>query len=165
MHKLSRTQLDQITQQFRQTDPHQALADELLDHIASLIEHRMDEGQTFPAASAAVMQSINPETMAQLKALYLGERTTQATTSLPILMSATLRPKRRPATKPFHYILLSSLLTFLLLIGFLVVVSRPLAIPMAAFRTAWGALGLAGILVLRWWQTSQHRRSKRYLRA
>lgn len=163
MNKLSRTQLDQITQQFQQTNPHQALEAELLDHIASLIEHRMDQGQTFPAASEQVMQQATSQVMAQLKQLYFREFSTQLQPVMPTISRARIRMKRRPATKPFQYMQLSSILTFLLLIGFLIVVSRPLAIPMDAFRTAWGAVGLAGILILRWWLTNRLRKSKRPL--
>ncbi|GAB4043820.1 hypothetical protein [Spirosoma litoris] len=163
MNKLSRAQLDQIAQQFQQTNPHQALEAELLDHIASLIEHQMDRGQTFPTASEQVMQQANSQSMAQLKQLYVREFSTQLQSVMPTMSKARIRMKRRPATRPFQFMQLSSILTFLLLIGFLLVVSRPLAIPMDAFRTAWGAAGLAGILLLRWWLTTKLRKSKRPL--
>ena len=148
MNKLSRAQLDQITQQFQQTNPHQALEAELIDHIASLIEHRMDQGQTFPAASEQVMQQATAQVMAQLKQLYFREFSAQSQAVMPTISRNRVRMKRRPATKPFLYMQLSSMLTFLLLMGFLMVVTRPLTIPMNAFRTAWGAVGLAVILSL-----------------
>lgn len=163
MNKLSRAQLDQIIQQFQQTNPHQALEAELLDHIASLIEHQMDQGQTFPVAFEQVMQQANAQVMAKLKQLYLGEFNNPLQSVMPTIPRVSIRMKRRPATRPFQYMQLSSILTFLLLIGFLIVVSRPLAIPMNAFRTAWGAVGLAGLLLLRWWLTNKHRKSKQPL--
>lgn len=163
MNKLSRTQLDQLAQQFQETSPHQALEVELLDHIASLIEQRMDQGQTFSAASEQVMQQANPQVMAQLKQLYLREFSTQTSSGLPLTSRARVRMKRRPTTQPFQYMLLSSVLTFLLLMGFLGVVSRPLAIPIDAFRTAWFAVGLAAIVILRWWLTNRFQKAKRPL--
>jgi hypothetical protein len=163
MNKLSRTQLNLITQQFRQTNPHQALEAELLDHIASLIEQRMEQGQTFPVASEQVMQQANAQVMAQLKQVYCQEFSARLQPGMPAFSTARVRIKRRPATKPFQYMQLSSILTFLLLIGFLLVVSQPLAIPLDAFRTAWGAVGLAGILLLRWWLANRLRKSKRPL--
>lgn len=160
MNKLSRTQLDLIARQFRQTNPHQALEAELLDHVASLIEQRMDQGQTFPAASEQVMQQVTSQVMAQLKQLYYQEFSAPFQPERPTMARAGIRMKRRPVTKPFQYMQLSSILTFLLLIGFLLVVSRPLAIPMDAFRTAWGAGGLAGLLLFRWWLTNSLRKQK-----
>ncbi|GAB3957089.1 hypothetical protein GCM10028805_48840 [Spirosoma harenae] len=163
MTKLSRTQLDLIADQIQQTNPHQALQAELIDHVASLIEQRMDTGQTFSDATEQVMQQANTQVMAQLKQLYFREFTNQ-----PSLMAATtlrtrIRQKRRPATKPFQYMFLSSVLTFFILMGFLIVVSRPLAVPMDAFRTAWGGVGLTGLLILRWWLSNKSRKSKRTL--
>lgn len=165
MNKLSRAQLDQIAQEFQQTNPHQALEAELLDHIASLIEHQMDQGQPFMVASEQVMQQANSQSMAQLKQLYFREFNNPLQSVIPTMSRARIRMKRRPATRPFQFMQLSSILTFLLLIGFLLVVSRPLAIPMDAFQTAWGAAGLAGILLLRWWLTNKLRKSKRPLAA
>ncbi|MGF7216534.1 small-conductance mechanosensitive channel [Spirosoma lacussanchae] len=165
MNKLSRTQLDQITQQLQRTGPHLALEAELLDHIASLIEQRMDQGQTFTVASEQVMQQANSQVIAQLKQVYHQELGPKHSLGMPKTSRARFRMKRRPTTRPFQFMQLSSILTFLLLIGFLLVVSRPLAIPMAAFRTAWGAAGLAGILLLGGWLTNKLRKSKRPLTA
>lgn len=161
MNKLSPEQLLRLQQQLQQTRPHQALQAELLDHMASLIEQHMDQGQPFSSAFDQVSQQANPQALDQLKHLYLQEFPTQPST---IPMRATrigLRHQRRPATKPFQYMLLSSVLTFLILMGFLVVVSRPLAIPIDAFRTAWGALGLTGILIVRWWLSRKNTKPKR----
>ncbi|WP_332368023.1 hypothetical protein [Spirosoma telluris] len=140
MNKLSPAQLNRLAQQIQQNRPHQALHAELVDHIASLIEQRMDQGQDFPIAFDQVMQQANPQALDQLKQLYHREFTSQPSPATPTNLRNRLRYKRRPETKPFQYMLLSSVLTFLLLMGFLVVVSRPLAVPINAFKTAWGQL-------------------------
>lgn len=161
MNKLSRAQLNRLEQQIQQNKPHQALHTELIDHIASLIEQQMDQGQDFPGAFDRVMQQANPQVLDQLKQHYLREFDSP---SPPITLAASrakIRAKRRPETKPFQYMLLSSVLTFLLLMGFLIVVSRPLAVPIDAFKTAWGAAGLMGILVVQWWLVRRLRKPKR----
>jgi|GEM_PF-5501328 len=161
MNKLSHEQLLRLEQQLQQTSPHQALQAELLDHLASLIEQRMDQGQPFSDAFDQVIQQANPQALDQLKHLYLQEFPVRPST-IPLRPTRIgLRHQRRPATKPFQYMLLSSVLTFLILMGFLVVVSRPLAIPIDAFRTAWGALGLTGILFVRWWLSRKGDKPKR----
>lgn len=161
MNRLSRDQLTRLEQQLQQTRPHQALQAELLDHMASLIEQRMDQGQPFSDAFDQVTQQATPQVLDQLKHLYLQEFPAQPST-IPLRPTRIgLRHQRRPATKPFQYMLLSSVLTFLILMGFLVVVSRPLAIPIDAFRTGWGALGLTGILFVRWWLSRKGDKPKR----
>ncbi|GAB4032097.1 hypothetical protein [Spirosoma gilvum] len=162
MNKLSRDQLLWLEQQLQQTRPHQALQAELLDHMASLIEQRMDQGQPFSDAFEQVTQQANPQALGQLKQRYLQEFPARPAT-IPLMPTRIgLRQKRRPATKPFQYMLLSSVLTFLILMGFLVVVSRPLAVPMSAFKTALGALGLTGILIARWWLSRRGAKPKRF---
>lgn len=160
MNKLSRAQLTQIEQQIQQTNSHEALHTELVDHIASLIEQRMDQGQDFPVAFDQVMQQANPQALAQLTQRYIREFTSPFSPVTPRASRIRLRSKRRPDTKPFQYMLLSSVLTFLLLIGFLVVVSRPLSVPIGAFQTVWGAAGFMCILVVRWWLARRLRKPK-----
>ncbi|WP_080057634.1 hypothetical protein [Spirosoma aerolatum] len=162
MNRLSRDQLTHLEQQLQQTSPHQALQAELLDHMASLIEQRMDQGQIFTDAFDQVIQQANPQALNQLKQLYLQEFPSPLSTVSMKPTRIGLRHQRRPATKPFQYMLLSSVLTFLILVGFLVVVSRPLAIPMRAFQTAWGALGLMGIVIVRWWLSRKGAKPKRF---
>lgn len=165
MNKLSPDQLRHLAQQIQQTRPHQALQAELLDHLASLIEQRMDQGQEFSVAFDQVMQLANPHALAQLKQLYLQEFSSRSSPGMPVAPRVRLRAQRRPATRPFQYMLFSSVLTFLLLMGFLILVSRPLAVPIGAFQTAWGA-GLAGLMsvfVVRWWLARNRRKPKRLL--
>ncbi|MBD2754338.1 hypothetical protein [Spirosoma validum] len=167
MNKLSRDQLNHLEQHIQKTNPHQALQAELLDHIASLIEQRMDQGHPFPVAFDQVMQRANPQVLAQLKELYLREFSVRFSSATLTVSRVRLRSKRRPATRPFQYMLLSSILTFLLLMGFLIIVSRPLAVPIGAFQTAWGA-GLAGLMsvfFVRWWLSRSRHRPKRLLTA
>ncbi|QDK82078.1 hypothetical protein EXU85_27110 [Spirosoma sp. KCTC 42546] len=161
MNKLSPTQLNRLEQQIQKNKPHQALHAELVDHIASLIEQRMDQGQAFSDAFDQVLQQANPQALDQLKQLYLQEFSSRPSPALPRASQTKRRYKRRPETKPFQYMLLSSVLTFLILMGFLVVVSRPLAVPIDAFQTAWGAAGLMGILVVQWWLVRRFRNPKR----
>ncbi|GAB3884606.1 SoxR reducing system RseC family protein [Spirosoma agri] len=163
MNKLSRAQLDRLTQHIQQTKPHEALQAELVDHIASQIEQRMDQGYDFSTAFEQVMQQANPQALDQLKQVYLQEfgiRHSQLT-STPLRVG--IRSKRRPDTKPFRYMLLSSVLTFLILMVFLIVVSRPLSIPIDAFQTAWkaGLAGLVGVFIVRWWLARRLRKPKR----
>ncbi|GAB4029968.1 hypothetical protein [Spirosoma jeollabukense] len=165
MNKLSRDQLDHLAQQIQQTRPHQALQAELLDHIASLIEQRLDQGQEFSVAFDQVMQQANPHALAQLKQLYLREFTSRSSQAMAVALRGRSRAQRRPATRPFQYMLLSSVLTFLLLMGFLILVSRPLAVPIGAFQTAWGAglAGLVSVVVVRWWLGHNRHKTRRLL--
>ncbi|MFD2573031.1 hypothetical protein ACFSUS_20485 [Spirosoma soli] len=160
MNKLSPAQLNRLVQEIQHCKPHQALHAELLDHIASLIEQRMDQGQDFPTAFEQVMQQANPLALHQLKQLYIREF------SGPFATAARfrVRPKRRPATKPFQYMFLSNGLTFLILMGFLIVVSRPLAIPIVIFQTAWvfALAALLGIGMVRWWLKGRPRKPKSF---
>lgn len=167
MNKLSRDQLKHVEQQLQKSNPHQALQAELLDHIASLTEQRMDQGQPFLDAFDQIMQQASPQALAQLKQLYLREFSIRALPASQTALRVKLRLKRRPTTKPFQYMFLSTVLTFLILMGFLLVVSRPMAIPIGAFHTAWGA-GLAAcmsVLVVRWWLARKSRKPKQLLTA
>lgn len=154
MNRLSRAQLDLVAQHIRQAKPHPALQAELVDHMAVLIEQQMDQGQAFPAAFEQLVQQTNPQAMHQLKQRY-----DQAFTGLrPTATQLLRRAKRRPATKPFHYMFLSSGLTLLILMGgFLFVVCRPLALPIGVFHTTWsiGLVGVGGVGVVRWWLKSR----------
>ncbi|UHG94016.1 hypothetical protein [Spirosoma oryzicola] len=163
MNKLTRAQLDLVVQHIQQAKPHHALQAELIDHMASLIEQRMDQGEDFSAAYNQLTQQATVQAMNQLRQVYSREfgGSTARTTRLKI------RQKRRPATKPFQYMLLSSVLTFLVLMGFLIVVSRPLSIPIGVFQTAWGMglTSLTGVLIIRWWLTRRSSKSKLFTMA
>lgn len=165
MNKLSPDQLSHLAQQIQQTRPHQALQAELLDHLASLIEQRMDQGQEFSIAFDQAMQLANPHALVQLKQLYLQEFTSKSSQAMPVALRVRLRAQRRRATRPFQYMLLSSVLTFLLLMGFLILVSRPLAVPLGAFQTAWGAglAGLMSVVIVRWWLAHNRLKTRRLL--
>lgn len=160
MSKLSRAQLNLVAQHIQQAKPHHALQAELVDHVASLIEQRIDQGQDFTAAFDQVVQQANPQVLDQLKQLYIREFSGPPATATQL----KVRSKRRPATKPFQYMLLSSVLTFLILMGFLIVVSRPLAIPIGVFQTAWGIAlaGILGVFMVRWWLKSRSRKPKSF---
>ncbi|CCG98395.1 hypothetical protein FAES_0383 [Fibrella aestuarina BUZ 2] len=163
MNKLSRTQLAQLARQLRQTNPHQALEPELLDHLASLIEHEMDRGQPFDVAAQQVIQQASPQAMVELTQHYIQEVSAWRSPAVSAALKARGRLKRRPATKPFRYMLISNVFTFVLLMGFLIVVSRPLAVPLSAFRLVWGTGALLAILFLWWWSTGKVRTTKRSL--
>lgn len=162
MNKLSRAQLDYVALQLQQTKPHQALQAELLDHIASLIEQRMNQGQTFAVAFDQVMQQANPQALDYLKQLYFRELLFRAT---PAASRVGLRSKRRSAAKPLQYVLLASLFAFLMVMGCLILVSLSLDVPMSAFQTVWGVsiTGLAGVFLVRWWLARQLSKPKRVL--
>ena len=154
MTKLSRAQLNLIAQHIRQARTHPALQAELVDHMATLIEQRMDQGQAFPAAFEQLVQQTNPQAMHQLKQRYSREFMGYGPTPAQL----NRRAKRRPATKPFYYMFLSSGLTLLILMGgFLIVVGHPLSVPIGVFQAAWaiGLVGLGGVLVVRRWLTSR----------
>ncbi|MEZ0612235.1 hypothetical protein ACAW74_27240 [Fibrella sp. WM1] len=163
MNKLSRAQLDQLSWQLRQTNPHQALEPELLDHLASLIEHQMNQGQPFAIAAQQVIRQASPQVMAELTQRYVEEVFPGQFPMVSAALKARGRLKRRPTTKPFRYMLLSNLLTFVLLMGFLIVVSRPLAIPLSAFRISWGTGALLAMLILWWWRSGKIQSAKRAL--
>lgn len=150
MQSLSPGQLKEITQYIRQTRPHPALQAELIDHLASLIERRMHQGEEFrtafqelvPQASLPVMQQLNQ----QYNRTFNGLR--------PTVHPYNRRVKHRLATKPFYYMYLSSGLTLLLLIvGFLLLIGRPLSLSDGVFQPTWGiamaAVGAVGLV--RWW--------------
>ncbi|GAB3696742.1 hypothetical protein GCM10027592_20240 [Spirosoma flavus] len=160
MNKLSRAQLDLVAQHIQQAQPHQALQAELIDHLASQIEQRMDQGQAFLTAFEQATQQANVQALVQLKQLYIREFTGQPASAT----QRKLQSKRRPATKPFQYMLLSSGLTFLILMVFFIVIIWPLAIPINVFQTAWGIglAGLLGILMVRWWLARRSRRPKSF---
>lgn len=163
MNKLSRAQLGLVVQHIRQVRPHQDLQAELVDHMATLIERQMDEGKDFPAAFKQLTQQTNLQIMNQLNHHYRREFTDNRATAARL----SVRSKRRPATRPFQYMFLSSGLTFLILMGFLLVISRPLAMPIGVFQTAWavGLAGLGGVLVVRWWLKRRASKSKPFATA
>ena len=147
MTKLSSNQLVQVTQYIRQTKPHPALQAELVDHMATLLEREISQGHDFAAAFEQLTGRASPQVILDLSDRY------QQTFSPPV-RRLNRRERRRPATKPFYYIFLSSGLTLLLLMGgFLVVMTRPLALSSGVFWPTW-AIGLAALCAVvgaRWW--------------
>lgn len=147
MHTLSRDQLQRVIQHIRQARPHPALEAELVDHMATLIERQMIQGQDFAAAFEQLAGQASAQILQGLSQRY-------DQTFMPPVSRFNRRLKRRPATKPFHYMFLSSGLTLLLLMGgFLVVTTRPLALSSGVFHPTW-AIGLAalGAVGLAWWR-------------
>jgi hypothetical protein len=161
MNKLSREQLDQVAHHIQQTNPHQALQVELLDHLATQIEQRMNQGLSFPNAFDQVTQQASPQALFQLKQLYTREFIAQQL--IPATGQASVKSRRRLAAKPLRFMLLSSVVTLLLLMSVLIWISRPLAIPIGAFQPVWGAAltGLMGVVLTRWWLARQIRKPKR----
>lgn len=154
MNKLSRAQLDLVAQHIRQAGSHSALQAELVDHMAALIERQMNQGKDFPTAFEQLIQQTSPQAMHQLRQRYDQEFTGHRATAIPL----NRRAKRRPMTKPFYYMFLSSGLTLLMLMGgFLFVVCRPLGLPIGVFHTTWvmGLVGFGSVGVARWWLTSR----------
>lgn len=159
MNKLSRAQLDLIVRHIRQARSHPALQAELVDHMAALIEQQMDQGRDFPAVFEQLVQHTNSQVLNQLKQHYNREFMDYRPTATQL----NRRAKRRPATKPFYYIFLSSGLTLLILmVGFLIVLGHPLSVPIGVFQVAWaiGLAGLGGVGVVRWWLTSRFPKPK-----
>ena len=147
MTKLSSNQLVQVTQYIRQAKPHPALQAELVDHMATLLEREISRGHDFAAAFAQLTGRASPQVILDLSDRY------QQTFSPPV-RRLNRRERRRPATKPFYYIFLSSGLTLLLLMGgFLVVITRPLALPSGVFHPTWaiGLAALGAVGLARWW--------------
>ncbi|UHG94739.1 hypothetical protein [Spirosoma oryzicola] len=147
MTKLSANQLEQVTQYIRQTKPHPALQAELVDHIATLLERQLSQGHDFAVAFEQLTGRASPQIIQGLSHQY------QQTFSPPV-SRLNRRLKRRPATKPFYYIFLSSGLTLLLLMGgFLLIMTPPLALSGGVFGPTW-AIGLAALCAVvgaRWW--------------
>ncbi len=146
MHTLSRDQLHRVIQHIRQARPHPALEPELVDHMATLIERQMSQGQDFAAAFDKLAGQTSPQALRVLSQHY--DRT-----FMPPVSRFNRRLKRRPATKPFYYMFFSSGLTLLLMGGFLVVITRPLALSSGVFHPTWAialaALGAVGLT--QWW--------------
>lgn len=147
MTKLSSHQLVQVSQYIRQTKPHPALLAELVDHLATLLERQMSQGHDFAAAFEQLTGRASPQVILDLSYRY------QQTFSPPV-RRLNYRERRRPATKPFYYIFLSSGLTLLLLMGgFLILTTRPLALSSGVFHSTWvtglAALGAVGLAL--WW--------------
>ena len=128
MTKLSSNQLVQVTQYIRQTRSHPALQAELVDHMATLLERQMNQGHDFAAAFEQLIGRASPQVILDLSYRY-------QQTFTPPVSRFNRRQIRRPTTKPFYYMFLSSGLTLLLLMGgFLVVITRPLALSSGVFR-------------------------------
>jgi hypothetical protein len=161
MNKLSRDQLNQVSYHIQQANPHQALQAELVDHLATQIEQRMDQGLDFQTAFEQVRQQASPQALSQLKQLYTREFMPQF--SVPATGRAGVKSRHRLAARPLRYMLLSSVVTLLLLMGVLIWISRPLAIPLGAFQPVWGAalMGLSGVVLVRWWLARRLRKPKR----
>lgn len=164
MNKLSRAQLDAVTYHILQTKPHQALQAELVDHIASLIEQRIKQGQAFPEAFEQVMQQANPQALGKLRQLYLQEFTVAPSAASLMVSRSRLRSQRRTSPQSFQYMLLSSVLTFLVLMLFIALVSRPFAVPVGTFQMVFvvGLAGVMGVFMARWWTTRRLRKPKRF---
>ncbi|QKZ15463.1 hypothetical protein [Spirosoma sp. KUDC1026] len=161
MEKLSRDQLNQVSHHIQQTNPHQALQTELIDHLATIIEQRMDQGSDFQTAFDQAKQQASPQALSHLEQLYAREFMSRFL--VPATGRAGVKSRHRLAAKPLRNMLLSSVITLLLLMGVLVGISRPLAIPLGAFQPVWGAalLGLSGVTLFRWWLTRRLRKPKR----
>ena len=147
MPTLSRDQLHVVIQHIRRAKPHPALEAELVDHMAVLIERQMSQGQDFAAAFDKLAGQTSSQALHGLSQCY--DRT-----FMPPVSRFNRRLKRRPATRPFHYMFLSSGLTLLLLMGgFLVVITRPLALPSGVFHPTWaiGLAALGAVGLARWW--------------
>jgi hypothetical protein len=164
MNKLSPDQLDHIAQHIQQTNPHQALQAELLDHLAAQVEHHMTQGLDFQTAFDQVKQQASPQAMTQLKQLYLREFIPQSAVHLSSVRIGA-RARRRSATKPFQYMLLSNIVAFVILMSSIIWISRPLDVPIGAFQRVWGAgllilVGLLGVFLVRWRTTRRSHKQK-----
>lgn len=147
MTKLSSNQLVQVRHYVWQTKSHPALQAELVDHMATLLERQLSQGHDFAAAFEQLTGRASPQVILGLSQQY------QQTFSPPV-SQINRRLKRRPATKPFHYIFLSSGLTLLLMMGgFLLVMTRPLALSSGIFGPTWaiGLVALCAVVGARWW--------------
>lgn len=152
MNKLSRAQLNLVTQHIRQAKLHPALQAELVDHMATLIERQMDQGRDFSTAFNQLLQQTNAPVLNGLKQRYNQEFAGHRFTATQL----NRRAKRRLATKPFYYIFLSSGLTLLLLMGgLLFLVCHPLVLPIRVFHSTWAIslIGFGSVGVARWWLT------------
>lgn len=147
MTKLSSNQLHRVIQHIRQARPHPALEPELVDHMATLIERQMSQGQDFATAFDKLAGQTSSQALHGLNQQY--DRTFMSPVS-----RFNRRQIRRPTTKPFYYMFLSSGLTLLLLMGgFWVVITRPLALSSGVFHPTWtiGLAALGAVGLARWW--------------
>lgn len=146
MTKLTRPQLIQLEQALRRSGPHQALQAELIDHLASEVEHLIDGGQSFEVALQQAMQEANPEAVAQLKQTYQQVLNRVPLPALLPRLSGGQRGKRRSVAKPFQQWLQGSVVAFLTLMICLTWVSQLFALPLKVFGEIW-LLGLTSLLV------------------
>lgn len=146
MKKLAPNQLDQVRQYVRQTSPHPALAAELVDHLASLLERQLNQGYDFTTAFAQLTGQVSPQIMLDLNHQF-------KQTFTPPVSRLNRHPKRRPATRPFHYMFLSCALTFLLLMGGFLLIAHPMALSSGVFYPVWaiGLVGVGAVGLARWW--------------
>ncbi|MBD2703482.1 hypothetical protein IC229_22750 [Spirosoma sp. BT702] len=167
MTKLSRAQLDTVAHQIQQNEPVQALQAELVDHIASMIEQKMEQGLIFPDAFNLIMKQANPQALDQLKQLYSREFMANPSSATLTASRMRLRSQRRTSPQPFQYMLLPSGLVMLILMVFFGLVSRPFSVPIGTFQvvSVVGVAGLMAVIAVRWWTTRRLRKPKRLLTA
>lgn len=146
MKQLTRPQLIQLEQALRRNGPHQALQAELVDHLASEIEHLIDGGQAFEAALQQVMQEASPQAVAELKQTYQQMLNHVPQPTLLPRLSLGRRGKRRSVAEPFQQWLQGSVVAFITLMVCLTWVSQLFALPLDAFGGVW-LLGLVSLLV------------------
>lgn len=145
MKKLTRPQLTQLEQALYRSGPHQALQTELVDHLASEIEHLIDAGQPFETALHQVMQEANPQAVAQLKQTYQ-----QLVNPVPALafsrrLAGRRQRKRQLMVNQFPTWLRVSVVAFVTLMICLTWVSQLFALPLGVFGGVW-LLGLASLI-------------------
>lgn len=162
MNQLSDTQLDRITHYIQQTSVQPVLQAELVDHVVSLVEKRMEQGLEFSVAFEQVMQQANPQALARLKELYVQETMGRSSLTMSVMARRRIRAKRRSLSQPIQYSIYGSVFAFVVLMGLLILISRSMSMSLAHSQLAWiiGGVGLIGVLVARWLLSPKIRKLK-----
>lgn len=162
MNQLSDTQLDRITHYIKQTSVQPALQAELVDHVASLIEKRMEQGQDFSVAFEQVVQQANPQALARLKELYVQETMGRSSLTMSVMARRRVRSKRRSLLQPIQYSIYVSAFACIVIMGILILISRSMSMSLAHSQLTWimGGVGLTGVLIARWLLSPKIRKLK-----
>lgn len=167
MNKLSDTQLARITYYIQQTSILPELQAELVDHVASLVEKRMEQGLDFSVAFEQVMQQANPQALVRLKELYIQETVVRSLSTTSVAARRRVRAKRRSLSQPIQYSMYGSVFAFIVLMGLLILISRSMSMSLAHSQLAWimSGVGLTGVLLARWLLSPKIRKLKLLLAA